>query len=269
MFKDQGQFCFNISLDGMREGHESSRIGFDKVSQNLERLLDSQIVPVVRTTAHKKNLFLIEELFPYVNELGKRYGQKIAIDVQPVAGSHHLLIDGFDSFRLNLDEYLSVAWNIHLRAPSDFPHVESRWRFLDEMIFGFFPGSRQMISEKGAIFGCAGGFSFEIHANGDVARCEMDNPIVNLRYEHTDKDISLLFDRLEKLNSPLKKCILCKYKWSCGMCRLSPVMHGYTFGFGYADCRKLMRDVEKWHLDHRTAAQLAEPLTPEEQREAQ
>ena len=264
MFKDESQFCFNISLDGAKQGHETSRLNFDKVSHNFEKLIGSKIIPVVRTTAHKKNLLLIEELFCYVNDAGKRFQQKISIDVQPVGGSPHLVINDFEGFRLNLDEYLSVAWDIHLKVLKKYPYVKSRWRFLDEMIFSFFPESRKMISEKGAIFGCAGGFSFEIHANGDVARCEMDNPIGNLRYHHKDKDIEKLFQRLEKLNSPLKRCILCKYRWSCGMCRLSPVMHGYTSGFDYTNCVSLMRDVEKWHLDHRTAIILSEYLLPEE-----
>ena len=251
-FKNKDLFCFNISLDGGAKGHEESRLDFNKVSKSLEKLVENSIDIVIRTTVHKRNLTLLDELFQFANDLGKTYKQKIPIDVQPVAGSPLLVNDDFEIYRLNLDEYLNLALNIHLKMVTDYRFIESQWRFFDEMIFNFFNESKRLISVEGAFFGCGGGFSFEIHSDGQVARCEMDKPVADLKRDHQKEDMKMLFTKLEELNTPNKRCILCSYRWSCGMCRLAPVMHGYTTGFGYNDCTELMLNVKKWHMEHKT-----------------
>ena len=252
VFKNRDLFCFNISLDGGRKGHEESRLDFNQVSKSLEKLVENSINTVIRTTAHKKNLTLIDELFQFTNGLGRTYKQTISIEVQPVGGSPLLVNSGFETYRLNLDEYLNKALNIHLRSMTDYTYVKSHWRFFDEMIFSYFEETERLISAEGAIFGCGGGFSFEIHSDGQVARCEMDKPVADLKNDQKKDKIKTLFTKLEELNTPIKRCVICKYKWSCGMCRLAPVMHGYTTGFGYKDCTELMLNVKNWHMEHKT-----------------
>ena len=46
---------------------------------------------------------------------------------------------------------------------------------------------------------------------------------------------------------PSTSCLRCEYKSSCGMCRLNPLMHGYTEAFGYSDCQEFMRDISLFY----------------------
>ncbi len=250
--KDYGCFNFQISIDGLQGDHETARIGYRRVLDNFERLLDGNVWTIIRTTLHHGNIGGVQKFFNFINEMGERYNRDIEVDVQPVAEYPQGGIAGLGDMLLSIEEYLKVGFAVDELVKMSLPRVRSSWRFVhdvDSML-----GEKESISLNSACYGCGGGFGIGICANGDVVNCEMDLPFINIREDISRESIGEVIDILKEKNRPRKRCIHCHLKTICGMCRLAPIIHGYTPGFGYDDCVPFMEKVRSIHLARREAA---------------
>lgn len=247
LFKwNQGLFQIAISMDGLKDQHEITRRDFNRVLLNFEKLIKSKIDSLIKVTVHKKNLKGMPRFNEMINKIGKKYKRVIKIEFQPLSiGPRKEIrkkIKGFDKMRLNLKDYLKTAMEATQHSNRKLRFVENDWRFFGELIpFKKFP--EKGIFFDSAYFGCAVGNGFDIMANGDIVACEMDIPASNIKSCINSSQIDKVLNKLSERTRPTKRCLHCDYKSVCGMCRIPPLMHGYTEGFGYQDCQKFMKDI--------------------------
>lgn len=239
-------FQIAISMDGLRTGHELTRKDFNKVLMNFQRLIKSQIDSLIKVTVHKNNVGDMIRFNEFINETGKKYKTIIPIEVQPLSiGPKKEIrkeIKNFNTIRLYLNDYLKAALEVTQYTNKKLRYIENDWRFIGELISSKKISGKSIFFES-AYFGCAIGNGFEIMANGDIAVCEMDLPIYNIKNRINSSQLDRALNKLGERMKPTKKCFRCVYKSICGMCRIPPAIHGYTEGFGYQDCQKFMRDI--------------------------
>jgi radical SAM protein with 4Fe4S-binding SPASM domain len=242
-FRNNKYFQIAISLDGSKPVHELTRTDFDTVSHNIESLIKTGVYTIVKTTAYQGNLKNILELCKYLNHLGNKHNLVIPHEVQPaLAGPRKEIkvdIQNFHSLKLILSEYIREGLYVTGYAKNHLKHIKSQWRFIGEVP----ETQKRTMCLESALFGCATGFGFDVMANGDIAACEMDLPMGNIKNKISEETLLNILDVLWKKMTPHQKCVPCQYKLYCGMCRLTPLMHGYTEGFGYDDCQMLMHDI--------------------------
>lgn len=249
-FKEKGGlFNFQISIDGLKKEHETIRSHYDRVMGNLIRLLESGVLTTVRTTVHRGNIKGMKSFYTFLNRLGEKYQKVIEVYVQPVADFPRRPIKGLGKIRLGLEEYLEAGFEVDRYVETYLPYVYNSWRFVHDV--GSTLDMDRTLSLNSVCFGCGGGYGFNINANGDVLNCEMDVPFLNLR-DHIDREtIHRVVEILDEKNRPRKRCLHCPLNTYCGMCRLSPMIHGYTEGFGYTDCKPFMSRVVSLHREYR------------------
>jgi len=248
-FKEQGGlFNFQISMDGLKEAHETIRTHYDRVMGNFIRLLESGVCTTVRTTVHRGNIQGMKSFYRFLNRLGERHQKAIEVYVQPVVDFPRQRIEGFSRIRLGLEEYLAEGFELDRYVGAHLPYIYNSWRFVHDVASTL--DRDRALSLNSVCFGCGGGYGFNINANGDVLNCEMDVPFFNLR-DHMDREtIHRVVETLDEKNRPRKRCLHCALNTYCGMCRLAPVIHGYTDGFRYTDCKPFMAKVVSLHREY-------------------
>ncbi|MBI4620319.1 MAG: radical SAM protein [Desulfobacterales bacterium] len=235
----KGFFTLEVSIDGLKEEHELMRRDFGAVIKNFERLLQNKIDTAVRTTVYRGNLKGMLDFHRYLDSMGKRLNSVIPIDIQPVMKFPKSKISKFQEIRLDLRDYLEEGVKVSKYSEENLKFVDSKWVFIEEwMGLNKIPDS---IPIEGAFYGCSSGYNLQFMANGDVSSCEMAPPFFYLDSDISQIDIDLLAERLDRQLLPQKRCFSCYYKSVCGMCRLTPLVHGYTRGFGFKDCISLMK----------------------------
>jgi len=238
-------FGIEVSIDGLRSEHETMRKAFDTVSRSFERLVASGVATKVRTTVHRGNLSGMLDFHRYLNRVGGREGVVVPVDLQPVLMfPQHPHGVAFDDIRLTLQEYLEAGMRISEYAASELPFVKSSWIFVERKESGS-PSCK--VPVEGAFYGCSTGFGLEVWADGSVSLCEMASPLYRLGENPDRTAVSKLAALADREVVPNRRCIRCELKTICGMCRLSPLMHGYPRSFGYRDCYPFMRDAHEIH----------------------
>lgn len=242
-----GLFTLEVSIDGLKEEHELMRRDFGAVIKNFERLLQSNIDTAVRTTVYRGNLKGMLDFHKYLDSMGKRLSYIIPIDIQPVMKFAKSKILKFQEIRLDLRDYLEEGGKVSKYSEENLKFIDSKWVFIEEwMGLNKIPNS---IPIEGAFYGCSSGYNLQFMANGDVSSCEMALPFFKLDNNMSQIDIDLLVERLDRQLVPQKRCFSCYYKSGCGMCRLTPLVHGYTEGFGFKDCKSLMEAIVDFYKE--------------------
>jgi radical SAM protein with 4Fe4S-binding SPASM domain len=257
--KETGLFNFQMSMDGLQKGHQVMRLDFERVLANFRRLTENGVWTIVRTTLHRGNIGEIIDFHEFMNRLGVEYDKVIEIDVQPVAEYPQGQIENFKSMNLTIEEYLSVGFMVDELVKTSLPRIKSSWRFVHDV--APLLKEKDRISSNSACFGCGGGFGFAVCANGDVMNCEMDVPFTNIRENICRRSINTVIETLREKNRPRKRCLHCHLNTICGMCRLAPFIHGYTYGFGYSDCVPFMERVRRIHSEAKETALAAAEIS--------
>lgn len=239
-------FAISFSIDGFKRIHELTRKDYNKVIANFEKFLKSKILPGTMTTVHKKSLAHMLEFHIAMNEIGKRYGCIIIMELQPVISFFRKKIKNFSPLKLDLYEYLREGIRVHEYSKRHLKYINTHWRFVGEL-WRFNHREDMCLNFESLWLGCTGGIGFGVIANGDIVPCEMDKPIDNILGNLNEKTLIRAIERSEKKYMPRVKCLRCSYKFYCGMCRLSPVVHGYCEGFGYSDCQKFYKDIVSFY----------------------
>lgn len=230
-----------VSIDGLKPAHETMRKAFETVRRSFERLVASGVGTKVRTTVHRGNLYSMQDFHQYLNRVGEREGVVLSVDVQPVLTfPRHPCGGTFEEIQLTLQEYLEEGMRISRYAASDLPFVKTSWVFVER---GRSDSPSCKVPVEGAFYGCSTGLGLEVSATGAISLCEMAPPFHRLSENPDRTEISKLVALAEREAVPNTRCMRCDRKAICGMCRLSPLVHGYPRSFGYKDCYPFMRDV--------------------------
>lgn len=85
MIEDTHMYSVSVSLDGMKETHESFRKvkgSFDKIVKALKRMQEIPSIKVVQVTtvANEKNLGELEEIYQFLIDLGIKYWRVVTVD---------------------------------------------------------------------------------------------------------------------------------------------------------------------------------------------
>ena len=234
------RFRMKVSLDGLKSEHEQTRRHFDRVVHTVEALIENGIDLSLWTTVHSGNLQGMSDFHYYLDEFGSQLDRRIRVEIQPVLRHPRRYVPEFERMRLPLADYLETGIEVTQQTQS-MEHVETRWRFVEDLIDPGIPPDT--VPLQSALYGCSTGVGLEINANGDVLLCEMDTPVFTFSEQLEGDAVAFALEETDRRAVPRRRCLVCTYKTICGMCRLTPILHGYTAGFGYQDCQDLMRDL--------------------------
>ncbi len=188
----------NISLDGLRDGHDAIRNVpgcYDQALETIHRLKEvSHIYPKLQvsvlTTLSQKNISGLKTFIETVNKLN------IPLIFSIVRGANYNTFGVRNEHKADFDprdetSMLSIAEIEKARriiAQSTNQSSFVNWNIFQERKFDL---SINILKQKRRIFRClAGYFDGVIYSNGDVSLCELTRPIANLN------DFDMQFDKL-------------------------------------------------------------------------
>lgn len=238
-------FVLEFSLDGTEPFHNITRREYKNVINNLVAALEKGIESMVKTTVHKGNIHNMPEWISVLNEIGKKTGQVLFLEIQPMLvakGPETRNEKWFKENLLPLTDYLEVGFKCSQRVEADLPFIESQWRFIDD-----FENTPDRMCYDSACWGCETGFGLEIRQNGDITFCEMDDSKFNITTLSEIQELEKILEFFVNEMKPVKRCMSCAYHSYCGMCRLMPLLHGYPRAFGFKDCREFMNRIAVFH----------------------
>ncbi len=246
-----GRFTLEISMDGLLGVHEATRKDFGTVLANFTRILSEGITTCIHTTVHKANLTHMLDFSVFLNSLADEQDTEIFHAVQPLVRHPRQPDRQIASLRVPLEQYLEEGWRVIQYCRQFLPRVASHWRFISDV--ETLRQRRKGITLQSALFGCTAGIDLELRANGDLLSCEMARPLGNILRIADRKGLRMFLHKLEHHLAPGKRCLHCEYRTLCGMCRLSPLVHGYVPAFGYERCEDFFGDVVAFHQERVSA----------------
>lgn len=229
-----GYPTFEISIDGIDKTHQSTRLNFTRVWENLDRFFKNNFYLRVRTTVHSGNMREIPGLLYQLNEKGREYNRYVKIELHPVVGNRTVSLNWVSKMRNDIDQYLEFGCYIYEKLLPKLSYLKTIYQLYYSR--DDFCSIQNIPRFENCLYGCCTTFHLNVNPNGDLFACDHGTPIVNIKNKLAPRLFSESIEMVLTRSKPIKRCLLCRYKALCSTCRLAPTLHGYPQGFGFNDC---------------------------------